>query len=59
MMLFLLTYLYTLGAGHLLKNGFILCLGNELNYMDFQRIRIEMEWKARAKKSIKKKNIMK
>ena len=33
-------------------------LGNELNYMDFQRIRIEMEWKARAKK-YKKKNIMK
>ncbi len=25
-------------------------LGNKLNYMDFQRIRMEMEWKARQKK---------
>ncbi len=31
-------------------------LGNELNYMDFQRIRIEMEWKARAKKYKKEKH---
>lgn len=31
-------------------------LGNELNYMDFQRIRVEMEWKAREKKYKKEKH---
>lgn len=31
-------------------------LGNELNYMDFQRIRMEMEWKAREKKYKKTKS---
>lgn len=31
-------------------------LGDQLNYMDFQRIRIEMEWKAREKKYKKEKH---